>query len=104
MRRGAGGFLSSLHPLSLLPLQCQVCAMAAGAGPVPASFSQFHRPHCPLLCTGGAGWSIPGVEARAGWRVPHLQPGGHLVTSGLLCLSTWPDDFPVVGNDLGVGV
>lgn len=35
MKRGAGGFLSSLHPLSLLPLQCQVCAMAAGAGPAP---------------------------------------------------------------------
>lgn len=44
------------------------------------------------------------VDTGTEWQTAHLQPGGHLVPSGLLCLSTWPDDLPVVGDDLGVGV
>lgn len=49
----------------------------------------------------GVSWgSVAGAERQA----PHLQPGGHLVPSGLIGLSAWPDDLPVVGDDLGVGV
>lgn len=92
---GVRGLLSSLHLLS-------ASSAAPGVGEGGQALVLPASSLCPPLSEGPDG--VLGGDARAGCSVPHLQPGGHLVPSGLLCLSAWPDDLPVIGDDLGVGV
>ena len=93
--------LPLLHPLPLpAPLPRQVCAVGAGLVPGPLvisgpSLSPLHPRHRMEAMVHGD------LGREAG---PHLQPGGHLIAARFLGLSARPDDLPVVGNDLGVGV
>lgn len=110
-RRSGESPRDGAQQLPLLPPPAlPACSVSPGVG--CGSRAPVHSPLASVLCTGLTVPScgpaeLDGVSGCGCWRGavgPHLQPGGHLVPSGLLCLSTWPDDLPVVGDNLGVGV
>lgn len=98
-----GSFLSSLHLLSQLPVRPGVCAGSQVPVLSPLPLGTFIGLTVPSSGSEGLE-GVSRVWVLGQGSGPHLQPGGHLVPSGFLCLSSWPDDLPVIWDDLGVGV